>query len=594
MINLAIGYLSTLIDEDTLAVYYRTLGQTIIVSGRTYPYKDKIKALGGRFQGDQKVWHIEHTEQTLTQIDTLCKGVGGGKLKDQANELIESATKPEPPISNSLVEDSSQALNQQDMSGLTVSELMQKINMTISQAFPRSVWMIGEVQNLNLRAKGCFFNLADLKENASKSASITASCVIWSSTMKHLKETLKTESLENILQDGMKIRVLVTVNFYKDRGHISLGVQDIDPRFTKGVLALAREELMKELRQKGLDRLNPSLSLSPFPFKIGLISADGSRAKSDFLDQLHLYKFPGEVIFYAAAMQGENTLSEVCRGIGELAAHQCDLIVVTRGGGSLADLRWFDSKQIALAIANCKVPVLAAIGHQDDVCVAEMVSFRREKTPTAAADFILSVFQQTKERLSRAALQLYQKLNLQLSKTSKAHTSIRDRLLFSASNLIDGQNRLLTSRLGQIQFAFNKTLNQVEKALETQRYELQSKGLRDITNRGQRLDSQHYSLQKIAQQNFYTYMIRLNQLPVKLLNAVQSKHTVTEKSIAELETKVTRIDPSPWLKKGWTQLMSGQTKISSVQQLKPGQGLSARLLDGKLDLTVSHIENKKD
>jgi exodeoxyribonuclease VII large subunit len=251
---------------------------------------------------------------------------------------------------------------------------MQKINMTISQAFPRSIWMIGEVQNLNLRAKGCFFNLADLKENASKSASITASCVIWSSTMKHLKETLKTESLENILQDGMKIRVLVTVNFYKDRGQISLGVQDIDPRFTKGALALAREELMKELRQKGLDRLNPSLSLSPFPFKIGLISADGSRAKSDFLDQLHLYKFPGQVIFYAAAMQGENTLTEVCRGISELEEHQCDLIVVTRGGGSLADLRWFDSKQIALAIANCKVPVLAAIGHQDDVVRSRRLS----------------------------------------------------------------------------------------------------------------------------------------------------------------------------------------------------------------------------
>lgn len=584
----------SLIEEGALAVYYRTLGQTIIVSGRTYPYKDKIKALGGRFQGDQKVWHIEHNEDNLAQIDTLCKGVGGGRLKEPTIKSVPPLLNTSPSTSETSLNDDPKPENQQDLSGLTVSELMQKINMTISQSFPRAVWMIGEVQNLNLRAKGCFFNLADLKENASKSATMTASCVIWSSTIRHIREKLKAESLENILQDGMKIRVLVTINFYKDRGQISLGVRDIDPRFTKGALALAREELMKELRQKGLDRLNPSLSLSPFPFKIGLISADGSRAKSDFLDQLHLYKFPGNVIFYASAMQGEHTLSEVCQGISELAAHQCDLIVVTRGGGSLADLRWFDSKQIAHAIAHCKIPVLAAIGHQDDVCVAEMVSFRREKTPTAAADFILSVFQQTKERLSRAALQLYQQLNLHLNKTIKAHTSIRDRLLFSASSRIDNQNRLLSSKLGQVQFGFNKILSQVERTLEAQRYALQTKGLRHISNQDQLIDNKHFSLQKIAQQNFYMHMMAMNKLPVKLLHAVQAKHREAEKTLSELENNVTRIDPSPWLQKGWTQLMSDQSRVTSVSQLTQGQHISARLLDGKLDLTVSNIELKRE
>ena len=132
-----------------------------------------------------------------------------------------------------------------------------------------------------------------------------------------------------------------------------------------------------------------------FPLRVGLITAEGSRAMSDFLDQLHSYKFPEEVIFYPAHMQGESTLKEVAEGLRKLSQMNLDAIVLTRGGGSAADLRWFDTvPRLPYALAEAKMPI-SAIGHHDDVCVAELISYHREKTPTAAADFLITKIKQT-------------------------------------------------------------------------------------------------------------------------------------------------------------------------------------------------------
>ena len=171
-------------------------------------------------------------------------------------------------------------------------------------------------------------------------------------------------------------------------------------------MALEREKLLKELSQKGLDVKNKSLTLPRFALKIGLITAEGSRAMSDFLDQLFTYKYPGEVILYPAHMQGESTLKDVAKGLRELSSLDLDAIVLTRGGGSAADLRWFDSPEIAYALAESRVPVISAIGHHDDVCVAELISFHREKTPTAAADFFINKISQTSTLIDNYATRL--------------------------------------------------------------------------------------------------------------------------------------------------------------------------------------------
>ena len=105
-----------------------------------------------------------------------------------------------------------------------------------------------------------------------------------------------------------------------------------------------------------------------------------------------------------------------------------DLIVITRGGGSAADLRWFDSPEIAYAIAACPIPVIAAIGHHDDFCVTEEICFERRKTPTAAADFVVEQFSATLAKLDKAAMILKNLQDRSIDRAEEMLQTLTDRL----------------------------------------------------------------------------------------------------------------------------------------------------------------------
>ena len=267
------------------------------------------------------------------------------------------------------------------MDGMKIAELMERLDQTIRNNFYSPIWIIAEIQSINFREKAIYIDLADFDEKRNKSHTLTVRAMIWMNNYQSLIRKHGKKAVEEVLVENIQGRFLAQVSFYKGNATVSLQLLDLDTKFTKGLLALEREKLLKELSEKGLDVKNKSLKMPSFPLRVGLITAEGSRAMSDFLDQLHSYKFPGEVIFYPAHMQGESTLKEVAEGLRKLSQMNLDAIVLTRGGGSAADLRWFDSPEIAYALAEAKMPVISAIGHHDDVCVAELISYHREKLP---------------------------------------------------------------------------------------------------------------------------------------------------------------------------------------------------------------------
>ena len=191
-----------------MAIYYRHLDDIIIVSGKTYPYKDIIKSHGGRFQGGEKVWTIPVSETSLEEIKKLCKSVGGGPVKES------KSPSPSPrPTSPRVAKTPVASISD----GLSISELMNKVHLQIQQSFPRTIWIVGEIQSLSKRHTGTYLQLADIKEGSSRSATMTVNSTLWRSTLDALRPKLK-DSLDELLQEGMKIRALVQVGFYKDRG----------------------------------------------------------------------------------------------------------------------------------------------------------------------------------------------------------------------------------------------------------------------------------------------------------------------------------------------------------------------------------------
>ncbi len=530
-----------------MTLYFREQGTAIIVYGNTYPVRERLKALGAKFNGAEKNWRVPHSDENLTLIQGMCAALGGSQIGTAmvaaapAEGLFAARAGPAPELAPAPAD------GVPDESGLTIRQLMDRAGLAITQAFPRSIWVVGEIQNASRRPSGLFFDLAEsASEGQHQNATVTVRAILWRSALSMIQAKRGAGIEGDILQDGLKVRVLVQVQLYRDRGQISLTIDDVDPAFTKGALALAREKLLKELRAKGLDAAQARLTLPPFPFRVGLISAEGSRAKSDFLDQLQSLGFPGEVLFRNAPMQGESVPVRVALALVQLEEQAVDLIVLTRGGGSAADLRWFDAPEIAYAIARCKIPVVAAIGHHDDFCVAEMVCHLRQKTPTAAADFVAGLFVATRQRIDQLAGTMAKELMRRANEFNALQAQISGRLAAAASEgLARREQRLLTTR-----------------------HRLVALGLEALT-----------ALARKAAE-------RLNTLKFTAERALNARAA----QVQGLEQKLIRLDPKPWLEQGWTQLYVGKKAVRGVRDLAKGDLVKARLLDGRAELTVQHVE----
>jgi exodeoxyribonuclease VII large subunit len=338
---------------------------------------------------------------------------------------------------------------------------------------------------------------------------------------------------------------LVQVKLYKDRGQISLTIEDIDPLFTQGALALARTELLKKLRAQGLDQKNKLLTVPYFPLRVVLITAEGSRAYSDFVHQLiDVGGFGGTLLFIPCTMQGDRVPERVVASIEVAHKHSADIIVICRGGGSAADLRWFDGEEVALAIAHSKIPIIAAIGHHDDTCVAEEICHTREKTPTAAADRILEVFSDTRTTINEKAHSLAVYLDREMTKIDRLQSNLKERLSSVLDTFFSSQTQRLLFQSVSLSRAFETTFNRQTSAF--------------ITMASQLNHSANSAIQQLIE------------------------------TVLSLHQQLTALDPTPWLKSGWTQLMAKGKQVNSVDLVNPGETLTARLLDGSLQLQVTH------
>ncbi len=509
------------------------------------------------------------SDSLLSEVERLCRQHGGGVLDQEP--LAETADP------NGLTQSGSASTQDGDaapaLGGLCVSELLDIVNGAITRTFPSPIWVVGEVQNLNYRAqRGVFFNLAEQAQTEVSGSTLAISAVLWSDTLQRLEKRFGKDKISEFLQDGLALRVLCQVQFYRGRAQISLVVQDIDPEYTKGALALAREKLLKELRAKGLDLANKQRTLTAFPFKIGLITAENSRAASDFLHQLAQGAFCGEILFYQAAMQGERSPAEVRAGIQKLVAEQCDLIVLTRGGGSAADLRWFDTPEIAYAVAQCPIPIVAAVGHHDDRCVAEEICFHREKTPTAAADFILNCFIKTQQRIEHCIALCKLQLDQVYSHLFEKQNVLKERLKSAASDALVRKQESLLNLTHTLATQSRRQLALREQALAT----FQA-GLAFQTNvKVTKFITQLAELQNKMQ---WQIALRLERL------AVQNQH---------LEQTLHNADPRPWLQRGWTQLWQGQKQIQSIHDVAEGSVLWTRLIDGVMKVQVKEKIAKEE
>jgi len=258
---------------------------------------------------------------------------------------------------------------------LSVAQLTRRITALLEEGIG-TVWVEGEISNLRKQSSGhSYFTLKD--EHAQ------LSCVLFS-------RTASGQRVE--LQDGLQVQLYGQVSVYQARGQYQLIVSLIQPK-GEGVLQARFEELKRRLAAEGLFDQERKRMIPRFPRRIGLVTSPTGAAIRDFLQVLHR-RHPGlRVVISPVRVQGKGAAGEIAAAISEFSRDTpeigpVDVIVVTRGGGSLEDLWEFNEEVVARAIGASSIPVVSAVGHEVDFSIADFVADLRAPTPSAAAELL--------------------------------------------------------------------------------------------------------------------------------------------------------------------------------------------------------------
>lgn len=274
---------------------------------------------------------------------------------------------------------------------LKISEVSAAIEAAVSSAFPREIWVLGEIQGLDRnRHRGhWYFELCETTEGGE---TFRLAATLWKGIRSRLfgpgGKCAGVFDLDGPL-DGTKILALCRVDFYPPYGKVSLHVQDIDTDYTLGELEARRKALLERLKKEDALERNARLPMPEVPLTVGLVTSEGSAAYNDFINELANAGMGFRVLLCDARMQGEEALETVPAAFRALARRQPDVIALVRGGGSRLDLSWFDREEIVYAVVDCGCPVVTGIGHEIDVTLSQMTAHSGMKTPTAAAAFIV-------------------------------------------------------------------------------------------------------------------------------------------------------------------------------------------------------------
>ena len=255
----------------------------------------------------------------------------------------------------------------------TVTQLSQYLkNLFWQDDQLQNLWISGEISNYKCHAPSghIYFTLKDEQ-----------------SVLRCVYFRKKNALLRFAPTEGMKVMVRGSISLYERSGYYQLYVEEMEPEGI-GALFLAYEQLKAKLSQQGLFDERCKKPLPRVPRKVGLITSPSGAAIRDFLTTVKR-RFPCvQILLYPVAVQGKEAPIQINNALQELDKRGLDVIVMTRGGGSLEELWCFNDEMVARSIFMLKTPFVSAIGHETDYTIADFVADKRASTPTAAAEMI--------------------------------------------------------------------------------------------------------------------------------------------------------------------------------------------------------------
>ncbi|MCX6338857.1 MAG: exodeoxyribonuclease VII large subunit [Candidatus Aureabacteria bacterium] len=331
----------------------------------------------------------------------------------------------------------------------SVSELTREIKVLLEGRFP-GVWVEGEISNIRKPGSGhIYFTLKD--EGSQLQA------VLYRSQLMRNRFDLR---------DGLQVIAFGDVSVYARGGRYQLTVAEIEPRGL-GALQLAFEQLKQRLALEGLFAPERKKPIPLLPERIGIVTSPTGAAIRDILTVIQRRFANVRILISPARVQGETAVGEIAGAIdGFNARADVDVIIVTRGGGSLEDLWAFNEEAVARAIARSRIPVISAVGHEIDYTISDFVADLRVPTPSAAAELVIAQKSELQGKIETLASKLSSAISERIASLRNRWRLCEQSYVFQAPRTMVRQHQQLLDELeSRLQRSFRHAIELIRNRL---------------------------------------------------------------------------------------------------------------------------------
>lgn len=327
----------------------------------------------------------------------------------------------------------------------TVTEITKYLKDILAQdPLVNNIWISGEISNFHHHSSGhMYFTLKD--QNSAISAIM----------FKGYNSQLKFQ-----LEDGLKVIAHGYISIYEPRGTYQFYIDSMEPA-GKGALYLAFEQLKEKLEKEGLFDPVHKNKIPLLPKKIGIVTSPTGAAIRDILSVIQR-RFPNiSLLIVPTLVQGEMASEQLVKGIEYLNSRgDIDLIILSRGGGSIEDLWPFNEENLARAIYNSSVPVISGIGHDTDFTIADFVADLRAPTPSAAAELAISSRLELEKRIENSRERLSYAIGNKIREYRKRLEGLMERRVFARpEELFSKEIQQLDDLSRRLEWSMEKELN---------------------------------------------------------------------------------------------------------------------------------------
>ena len=435
-----------------------------------------------------------------------------------------------------------------------VSELSRLVREKLEGQFA-DIWVEGEVSNFRPAASGIlYFTLKD------ETAQLR--CVCFRQQSRYLK--FRPE-------DGLQVLARGKISVYEARGEYQLYVEYLEPQGL-GALQLAFEQLKKKLAAEGLFDASRKKPLPRLPRRIGIITSPRGAAIQDMIRILRRRYENLHLLIYPVRVQGEGAAEEMVEALRffHLPPPQgmpVDVLILTRGGGSLEDLWAFNEEKLARAIAASTIPVISAVGHETDFTIADFVADLRAPTPSAAAEIVVETKHQLQQQVRASEETLERVARFRLLRLRQQLTELTTHRGF----------QILRTMLAQ---AEQQSDEMTSRLIETARG-----GLRQARRRWEQQHSflLHLDLRGKQERDF----LRWNRQRTALGHQVRLMLMQRRARLESLTAQLVPLSPRRILERGYAIVFDSAGKVlKDAGEVSPGEEITLRLARGSLAAEV--------